>query len=142
MSAVSTEAAACIDTAQRIATGEAEAPASTDRRSHRRFAFDAEIPAVWAGSFGANHEIVLLRSQDISSGGICLVGRSMAHVGALGVIRLPLPESKSAFVGIEVMHCRYLGDMHYAIGCRFTTPPDPLKGMRFVEKGGRLHLMR
>lgn len=140
MSAVSHEAATCIEGAQRIALGEAEAPAPADRRTHQRFAFDAEIPAVWAGTRGSNHEILMLRSQDISAGGICLVARSMVHVGAFGVIRLPLPGRDNAIVGVEVTHCRYMGDMHHAIGCRFTTPPAQLKTARFVEKDGRLHL--
>ncbi|MBL0922183.1 MAG: PilZ domain-containing protein [Phycisphaerales bacterium] len=142
MSAVSKEASDCIQEAERIAQGASPPPQRADRREHQRFAFEVEAPVVWAGQMGANHEIVMIRTKDISAGGVCLSARSMVHTGVCGVTRLPLPGGRSAIVGLEVVHCRYTGDMHYAVGCRFTEPPDTLRGLRFVEKNGRLRLMR
>ena len=128
----------CIDSAEQIGAGK-KAPSSKDRREHHRHAYTVDAPVVWLShTNGKASDVTRVETDDISVGGIRIIGRRMLYPGTFGVLKLRRPDESMALVGVEVMHTDYIGDMRYASGCRFMPVPKSLIIKHFIDDTGRM----
>ena len=123
----------CLDEAARIAAGGVVSPRH-ERRRHKRFPFDRDLPVLWLSDLNGQG-VINLRVADISAGGMGLSTRQMLYTGARGAVQLTRGDGATVVVGIEVMHCRYVGEMRYLSGCRFVATPAEIE-KRIVQTDG------
>ena len=67
---------------------------------------------------------ILLRTRDISEGGVCITCRHPLKIHRRGVVQLVRSGGRRALTGVEVRHCQYLGDETHEVGLKFTAIPD------------------
>jgi len=125
-----------------IASGGTSGPSGSDeRRSRERVPYDATVALILLGPDGYRSEPMLLQAKDISAGGICVISRNMIHVGALGAMQLVRSDGRAALVGVQVRHCRYVGQMLHHTGMQFTDMPDGLSPKDFLDREGRMKIL-
>ncbi|TVQ61238.1 MAG: hypothetical protein EA379_06705 [Phycisphaerales bacterium] len=132
----------CIEAAEKITEGK-QPPSNKDRREYARHTYVIETPVVWLNSSKCKAEDVnRVETEDISVGGIRIIGRRMLYPGTVGVLQLERPDATVALVGVEVMHTDYIGDMRYASGCRFIPVPKNVIVKNFINTDGRMMELR
>jgi hypothetical protein len=127
-----------IDFAEGILSG---AHSADERRSRQRVPYSAMVALILLGPDGYRSEPILLRARDLSGDGICVTGRNMIHVGSAGAMQLVRSDGRAALLGVQVMHCRYVGKMIHHTGMRFTDLPIGLSRLDFVDKHGRMKIL-
>lgn len=100
----------------------ADAPA-VERRQHERHAYHQLVILTLLTPDGKPQITAQATGVDISKGGLCLDSRTMLYPGAIGIARLPKSNGESTIVGIQVRHCRYIGNMTHRSGLRFIALP-------------------
>ena len=115
--------------------------ASDERRDRQRVPYDATVALILLGPGGFRSEPILLRAKDISAGGICVVSRNMIHVGAAGAMQLVRSDGRAALVGVQIRHCRYVGQMLHQTGMQFTDMPEGLSPLDFLDRQGRMKIL-
>lgn len=95
-----------------------------DRREHERHPYRQAITVTLITPEGHPGTPVTVNAMDISQGGICIESRTMFRPGAVGTASLPRSDGRSANVGIQVCHCRYVGRMMHRTGLRFIPLPE------------------
>ena len=110
-----------------------------DRRHDRRHPYRAMVALLLSG--GDRPAPLVLRSLDISAGGLLVAGSRALPVGAVGVMQLVRSDGRFALVGVEVMHSRYAGGMEHRCGVRFIPMPAGFRREDFLDADGRMVLL-
>ena len=101
------------------------APAgSQERRAATRHPYDALIGFVLLDGDDRPTQPILLRTRDISDGGVCITCRHPLKIHRRGVVQLVRSGGRRALTGVEVRHCQYLGDETHEVGLKFTAIPE------------------
>lgn len=127
-----------IDRAAGLEAGET---ITDERRNKARHPYDALVAMVLCDGDGGRSKPQVLQAKDISVGGICLVSRHMMHPGAIGALQLARSDGNVALVGIQVMHCRYVGEMLHQTGLQFIAMPEGLTRDDFLSHEGAMPLL-
>jgi hypothetical protein len=132
---------AIIDSARQLYSGAAPAM-HVERRDRKRVPFTARIPMVLVTRDGQKLGPLFVRGRDLSVCGMSVTSRNMIHAGQRGVIQLRRSGGQVALIGIEVMHCRYIGAMQHQTGLRFTHDlPMELSPLEFLRRNGSMVLL-
>lgn len=105
-----------------------------ERRSRDRHPYEETVAIMLLNPDGKKCGPLVAQAQDISRGGIRVVTRQMIHVGTQGAIQLRKSGGSTVLVGVEAIHCRYIGDMEHHTGLRFAPLPNGLSGSDFDDR--------
>lgn len=94
-----------------------------EKRDQERHPYAADVKFFLMSSNGTIRATIDVQTIDISQGGICIRSRNMFHIGAVGCIELLRSDGTCTLVGVEVRHCRYIGNMTHHTGLRFIPLP-------------------
>lgn len=140
MEPISTAADRLIDIASGVAPATLE-PVTDERRVASRHPYNALVAVVLTSADGTGSRPMLLRTRNISMGGLCVVSRHMLHPETTGAVQLVRSDGTMAVVGVRVTHCRYVGNMEHETGLRFIPLPSMASIERFFdEREQRLRL--
>src|SRR5262249_21708696 len=114
---------------------------SKDRRSRRRYRYDAYVALLLVAPTGDRGRPQVLRARDISFTGISVRSRHMIYPGSAGALQLLRSDGTVALVGVTVTGSRYLGNMEHLTGMVFTGLPSGVSVDEFLDRHGRLILM-
>jgi len=124
------------------ATGAAPAPElADDRRSKKRHRYEALAALVLLSPRGERSPTMVVKTRDISVGGICVVTRQMIHPGSDGALQLVRSDGRAGLVGVKVRYCRYAGRMEHHSGLEFVSLPEGLSTEDFLDKTGQMPLL-
>lgn len=127
---------AIIESARGLFSGGQDAP---EERQRKRVKFDVQLPLILITRDGQRWGPMLVRGWDLSACGMSVVTRQMIHEGLRGVVQLRRSNGQMAMIGVEVMHCRYIGAMQHLTGLRFTREaPDQLSPEAFIGRDGSM----
>lgn len=100
--------------------------ADLHKKNQQRVPYTAEVDLFLLSEDGKVRQPITVKTVDISQGGICIRSRNMFHVGEVGGIKLIRSDGAQLLVGVEVRHCRYIGEMLHNTGLQFIPLPDEL----------------
>lgn len=100
-----------------------EPPCAQERREHDRHPYHQTVTLTLLGLDGKAQTPMKIQAVDISAGGMCTESRAMFRDGTLGIAHLPRSDGTMSVVGVQVCHCRYVGEMMYQTGLRFIPLP-------------------
>jgi hypothetical protein len=121
---------------------EPTSPPEFELRDSDRHSYKGYLVLILLDRSGNPGEPIFLQAENISTGGIGVVSRYMFHVGSIGAAQLLRSDGKTAIVGVEVKHCRYVGDMRHSSGFQFTAVPPRIKQSHFMTENGRRSLIQ
>jgi hypothetical protein len=127
-----------IDAAAAMAPGTKK---GVEQRKQRRLPYDALVAVLLTKPGGGREAPAVLRAHDLSAGGLSVTGSKALESGAVGVLQLVRSDGQFAMVGVEVRHCRYLGQMEHRTGLKFVPMPDGFTREEFLDENGRLMLL-
>lgn len=120
---------------------EQDAPRETENRNNDRHPYNGFVVLILLDQTGNASSPLLLRAEDISTGGIGIVSRHMFHIGSIGAVQMLRSDGKTALIGVKVKHCRYTGDMRHHSGLEFIPVPARIKEAHFTADDGRKPLI-
>lgn len=122
---------------ERAAKLDDETAGDDDRRSNRRMPYKALVALVLIGPTGDKSRPLIIRAEDISTGGLRLASRQMFHVGSYGAALMRRSDGRQALVGVKVLRCTYSGKMIHHTGVQFIPLPREMSAQDFVDDHGR-----
>lgn len=114
--------------------------AADERRSGRRYAYEALAAAVWLNDENMKSAPTVIHCQDISVGGLRVWSMTPLRIGWLGAVQIVRPTGKVAIVGASVQHCRELSPERHEAGLSFCALPDGLSAQDFLDSARGLPL--
>lgn len=121
-----------IDAAEALREG-----GTVENRRGRRHPYAALVALILLED-GRRRGPLVLRSQDVSVGGLLVLSAEPLPVDARGAIQLVRADGRYAIVGIRVRHCRYAGHLEHRIGLQFTPLPPAFARDTFLDTDGRV----
>jgi len=121
-------------------TLDAAAATATDRRAHVRHGYAALAGLVLVDEGGRRSAPLVVRTRDLSEGGLCITSIHPLLTGRRGMVQLVRADGRHAVAGIEVRHCRYVEDQAHEVGLQFTALPVGQRPDDLVSKCGRMRL--
>ncbi len=118
--------------------GQQQMDPSASQRSHDRHTWGKNLQISWLVNESPTPPVVL-RSMNLSRGGLALISRGMVHQGTQGVVLLDKGNGEGILRCIEVVHCRYQGRLKHILGMKWCPlPPNlPLK-VELTDQGLKL----
>ncbi len=111
-----------------------------DRRVHPRRVYETLVGLVLVDDAGGRGDPMVLRSRDLSTGGMGLVGRHPIDAGTAGVMQIVRGDGRVALLGVVIRHCRYVDDQTHEIGLEFCDLPPGVTAADFMDEHGTIEL--
>lgn len=96
------------------------------QRKHKRHRWSGGVQVAWLDLDEAT-EPVVMQGYDLSAGGIAIISQRHIAPGSIGVILLDKGGGEALIRGIQVRHCRPLGQTYHLFGSRWTPIPDNVR---------------
>lgn len=113
-------------------------PPARERRQQRRLPYSQAVSVAWLEDDDSNAAVHRVIAEDISTGGIRMVGPVAFRPGALGIIRLNRADGSYGLVGVAIVHTRAMSDFLNAAGAKFISLPKELEAHQLVGVEARL----
>jgi hypothetical protein len=124
-----------------IASGAANTTSADERRARRRLDYEALVALVLIGPTGARGQPLVVKARDLSITGMGVVSRHMMYPGSQGALQIVRTDGRSALVGVQVRHSRYIGNMEHYTGLKFIPLPAGISTRDFIDRHGRMVLL-
>lgn len=111
----------------------AQAPEGAGKRKYDRFDWKTRVQVLWIDEHGRGTSVIM-RTQDLSAGGIALLSSSWVNIKRCGAVLLLDGPNHRSVRWIEVLHGRYVPDRKaHVIGCRWIATPENAPPVRINE---------
>jgi hypothetical protein len=122
-----------------IASGSAPAgPSERENREATRVPFVGHVALLQRSSSGEKHRPILLVSDNLSSGGLCVIAGHELPVGGRGAILLLKSDGEPVILGARVVYVNALGPKGFECGLEFAPPPSDVSIDDFCDAAGDL----
>ncbi len=114
--------------------------AGAGKRRHDRFDWKTRVQVLWLDEHGRG-TLVMLRTQDLSAGGVALLSSPWIHSGRCGAVLLSEGSAGHTVRWIEVLHGRYVPERKaHVIGCRWIAPPENAPSVKVLQTPSGMRL--
>jgi hypothetical protein len=124
-----------------VASGLAATTSIDERRARKRVQYEALVALVLISPTGGRGQPQVVRARDLSLTGIGVVSRHMLYPGSQGALQIVRSDGRSALVGVQVRHSRYIGNMEHYTGLKFIALPADISTSDFLDRHGRMVLL-
>lgn len=120
--------------------GTASKTDGAENRRFDRFDWKRSVQILWLDEH-ARGVSMILRTEDLSAGGIGLLSPSWVHLGRCGAVLLTDRPGHHSIRWLQVLHGRYVSERKiHVIGCKWIPTPENAPPIRIVEAAIRPQL--
>lgn len=113
-------------------------PADRENREATRLAFTGPVALVLLLPAGGRTSPVVLKGENISSGGLGVLSRRELSVGSRGAIMVARSDGEQVILGARVVYSNTLGPKGFECGLEFDGQPAGISREDFQDPNGEL----
>ncbi len=117
-------------------------PGDRENRESTRMSYQREVAFVQITSSGEKTSPAILRGDNISAGGICLLSQREFDVGSRGAVLLLKSDGEAVVIGAQLVHCNTFGPQEFECGFEFEPQITAITLEDFQDAAGKLPDLR
>ena len=117
-------------------------PGDREDRESTRLPYRREVALVQITSAGEKTPPAILRGDNISAGGICLLSKRELDVGRRGAVLLLKSDGEAVVIGAQLVHCETFGPQEFECGFEFELQMTAVTLEDFQDAAGKLPDLR
>jgi hypothetical protein len=113
-------------------------PSERENREATRIPFVIQVALIQVSSSGQKMSPILLNSENISSGGLCVIAPLELPVGGRGAILMQKSDGECVLLGARVVYVNPLDAENFECGLEFEIKPSAISLNDFSDAAGNL----
>lgn len=113
-------------------------PGERENREATRIPFVSQVALIQVSSSGRKAFPIMLTSENISSGGLCVIAPLELPVGGRGAILMQKSDGECVLLGARVVYVNPLDDEAFECGLEFEIQPSAIALDDFLDAAGDL----
>ena len=113
-------------------------PGERENREATRIPFASQVALIQLSLSGQKAFPIILTSENISSGGVCVIAPTELPVGGRGAILMQKSNGECVLLGARIVYVNPLDDEAYECGLEFEISPAAISLDDFVDAAGNM----
>ncbi|MHC4080360.1 MAG: PilZ domain-containing protein [Planctomycetota bacterium] len=113
-------------------------PGERENREATRIPFASQVALIQVGASGQKASPIILTSENISSGGLCVIARLELSVGGRGAILMQKSNGECVLLGARIVYVNPLDAETFECGLEFEVQPSSIALDDFHDAAGNL----